>query len=111
MPADPCDTLNVLRSPLKMFALAFALTFLIVTVVLVAIMASKQNSCFIATQADPLGGLPSPAIPNLCASEFHRHIAESVLFSGLVALLVASGAATWSRERVSRWDAADRVSV
>jgi hypothetical protein len=83
------------RSPYKTYAVTLVVVFLLTAAVLVVVMAVKQHTCLVETQADPLADLPVSRIPAHCASQFHRHIQASLILSGFVALLMAPAVAVW----------------
>jgi len=69
---------------------------LIVTAsIAVVVMAVKQHTCLLETQADPLGGLPTSRIPAQCAMQFHQHVEGGLVLAGTVSLFVSSAFAIW----------------
>jgi hypothetical protein len=83
------------RSPYRTYVVAMVVAFVVTAAVLVVVMAARQHTCLIETQADPLGGLPASRIPAQCAAQFHTHVQGSLIVSGIVALLVAPAVAVW----------------
>jgi hypothetical protein len=86
---------SMFRSWFRAYVVVFVALLLVTASVLVAIMAIKQHTCLLETQADPLGGLPSSRIPALCASQFHRHVEGSLILAGTFSMFVASAFAIW----------------
>jgi hypothetical protein len=70
-------------------------TFVLTALALLAVMAVKQHTCLIETQADPLGGLPASGIAAQCTSQFQQHVQGSLVAVGAVASLVGPAVAGW----------------
>jgi len=83
------------RSWFRAYVAVFVAVLLVTTSVLVVVMAVKQHTCLIETQADPLGGLPPSQIPDQCATRFHQHVEVSLIVAGAISVFVASAIAIW----------------